>query len=74
MSRYIRLKFVSRDAQKSFTSEAEALAPLLRLGTVSWIVTRDSHPQHFSILNLGRGHQAEVRGPPVGRGPQVENC
>jgi len=29
-------------AQKSFKYVAEALTPLLRLGTFSWIVTRDS--------------------------------
>jgi len=46
-------------AQKSFKYVAEALTPLLRLGTFSRIVTRDSHKK-FSIPNIGRG--------PLGRG------
>jgi len=51
---------------------AEDLTPLLRLGNFSWIVTRDFHKKsQFSTMVAA--HQAEVRGPPVGRGPQVEN-
>ena len=52
---------------------AEALTPLLRLGTFSWIVTRNSHQKNSQFPTLVVAHQAEVRGPPVGRGPQVEN-
>jgi len=44
---YISLNFF-KYAQKSFTYVAEALPPLLRLGTFSWIVARDSHEK---ILN-----------------------
>src|SRR6218665_418535 len=52
---------------------AEALTPLVRLGTFSWIVTRDSYQKNSQFPTLVAAHQAEVRGPPVGRGPQVEN-
>src|SRR6218665_2059394 len=45
MTRYISLNFLY--AQKSFKYVAEALTPLLRLGTFSWIVTRDSHQNLF---------------------------
>src|SRR6218665_1826564 len=61
MTRYISLNFLY--AQKSFKYVAEALTPLLRLGTFSWIMTLDSHQINFSIPNLGRG--------PPGRGPQL---
>src|SRR6218665_1091563 len=51
---------------------AEDLTPLLRLGNFSWIVTRDFHKKS-KLSTMIAAHQAEVRGPPVGRGPQVEN-
>jgi len=51
----------------------EALTPLLRLGNFSWIVTRDSHKNISQFPTLVAAHQVEVHGPPVGRGPQVEN-
>src|SRR6218665_1791119 len=60
-------------AQKPFTCVAEALTPLLRLGAFSWIVTRDSHQKISQFPTLVAAHQAEVRGPPADRGPQVEN-
>src|SRR6218665_184251 len=53
---------------------AEALTPLLRLSTFSWIVTSESHQKMSQFPTLVAAHQAEVCGPPVGRGPQVENC
>src|SRR6218665_1820342 len=34
--------------QKSFKYAEEALTPLLRLGTLSWIVTRDSHKKFLN--------------------------
>ena len=40
---------------------------------LSRIVTRDSHQKMSQFPTLVAAHQAEVRGPPVGRGPQVEN-
>jgi len=46
----------------------EALTPLVRLGTFSWIVTRDSHKK---ILNSQPWSRPPGRG--LGRGPQVEN-
>jgi len=45
MTRY-QLEFL-KYAQKSFTYVAEALTPLLRLGTISWIVT-----QIFEAVNI----------------------
>src|SRR6218665_3722648 len=61
MTRYqLEIFEYSNYAQKSFPYVAEALTPLPRLGTFSWIVTRDSHQKYFSIPNLGRG--------PPGRG------
>ena len=60
-------------AQISFKYVAEALTPLPRLGTFSLIVTHDSHQKMSQFPTLVAAHQAEVRGPPVGRGPQVEN-
>src|SRR6218665_673511 len=49
MTRYqLEIFEYSHYAQKSFTYVAEALIPLLRLGTFSWIVTCDSHKK---ILN-----------------------
>jgi len=48
-------------------------ARLLRVGTFSWIVTRQSHQKTSQFPSLVAAHQAEARGPPVGRGPQVEN-
>src|SRR6218665_2709672 len=49
MTRYqLEIFEYSHYAQKSFTYVAEALTPLLRLGTFSWIVTCDSHQK---ILN-----------------------
>src|SRR6218665_1020101 len=59
-------------AQKSFTYVAEALTPLLRLSTLSWIVARDSHKK-FSILNLGCGPPGRGSRPTSGPWPQVEN-
>src|SRR6218665_2064602 len=67
---YAQKSFLS-SFQKSFKYVAEALTPLLRLGTLSRIVARDSHKK-FQLPTLVAEHQAEVRGPPVGRGPQVE--
>src|SRR6218665_2250198 len=72
MTRYTSLKSF-KHAQKSFTYISEALTALLSLGTVSWIVTCDSHQQISQFPTLVAAHQPEVRGPPVGRGPQVEN-
>src|SRR6218665_1105308 len=49
MTRYqLEIFEYSHYAQKSFTYVAEALTPLLSLGTFSWIVTCDSHQK---ILN-----------------------
>src|SRR6218665_3753726 len=49
MTRYqLEIFEYSNYAQKSCTYVAEALTPLPRLGTFSWIVTRDSHKK---ILN-----------------------
>src|SRR6218665_3125396 len=50
---------------------AEAQTPLLRLDTFSWIVTQVQQISQFPTLFAA--HRAAVRGPPVGRGPQVEN-
>src|SRR6218665_3223621 len=55
--------------QKSFTCVAEALTPLLRLDTYSWIVAYDSHQKNSQFPALVAAHQADV----LGRGPQVEN-
>src|SRR6218665_3975023 len=74
MTRYqLEIFEYSHYAQKSFTYVAEALTPLLRLGTFSWIVTCDSHQKNSQFPTLVAAHQADVRGPPVGRGPQGEN-
>jgi len=63
MTRYISLNFSY--AQKSFMYVAEALTPLLRLGTFSCIVTHINKISQFPILVAA--HQAEVCD------PQVEN-
>src|SRR6218665_2490875 len=48
MTRYqLEIFEYSHYAQKSFTYVAEALTPLLRLGTFSWIVTCDSHKKNL---------------------------
>src|SRR6218665_422336 len=47
--------------------------PLLRLDTFSWIVTRDSHKNIPQFPTFVAANHADVRSPPVGRGPQVEN-
>ena len=49
-------------------AHSTALTTLLRLGTLSWIVTRDSQKK-FSIPNLGPVHQAEVPRPSSGPRP-----
>jgi len=36
-------------------------------------VTRDSNQKNSQFPTLVAAHQAKVRGPPVARGPQVEN-
>ena len=61
-------------AQKSFTYVAEALTQLLRLLPFHgfWHVTHINKISQFPTLVAA--HQAEVCGPPVSRGPQVENC
>jgi len=51
----------------------EALTSLLRLDTFSWIVHVTHIKQISQLPTLVAAHQAEVRRPPVGRGPQVEN-
>src|SRR6218665_889367 len=75
MTRYqLEIFEYSHYAQKSFKYVAEALTPLLRLGTFSWIVTCDSHKKFIPQFPTSvAAHQAEVHGPPVGRSPQVEN-
>jgi len=67
MTRYISFNSF-KYAQKSFTYVAEAPTPLLRHGTFSWIVTRDSHNKVSQFPTLVSAHLCLV-----GRGPQVEN-
>jgi len=71
MKRYASLKSF-KHAQKSFTYVAETLTR--NSTTKTWHLIMDCDNKTISQFpTLVAAHQPEVCGPPVGRGPQVEN-